>query len=49
MIELLKAKDYYGFLAAGWVLLVNGHPYHFTGKTAKKDADAAYKVFMEKS
>lgn len=45
MIELLKANKYYGFHATGWVVLVNGHPYHFTGDTAKKDADAAVKSF----
>lgn len=45
MIELLIANKYYGFRATGWVLLVNGQPYHFTGGTAKKDADAAVEAF----
>ena len=37
-VETLKAKDYYGSHATGTVVLVNGQPSHFTGKTAKKDA-----------
>jgi hypothetical protein len=45
MIEILKATKYYGFKSSGWVVLVNGHPYHFTGTTAKKDADAAVEAF----
>lgn len=45
MIELLKAKKYYGFHATGWVVLVNGYPYHFTGDGAKSDAEFAVKAF----
>lgn len=45
MIELLKANKYYGFHASGWVVLVNGSPYHFTGKTAKADAEKSVSAF----
>lgn len=48
MVELLKANKYYGFRAKGWVLLVNGQPYHFTGKTAKRDAEEAMEKFEER-
>lgn len=38
MIEWMPARNYYGRHATGVVVLVNGTPHHFTGKTARKDA-----------
>lgn len=40
MIERLSARSYYGPHATGWVVLVNGHPTHFTGRTAAADSRA---------
>lgn len=43
MVELIAARDYYGRHATGTVVLVNGFPSHFVGRSARKDALA----FME--
>lgn len=40
MLELISGKKYYGKFGTGWVVLVNGHPTHFTGLTAKAEAKA---------
>lgn len=37
----MAAKHYYGDHATGVVLLVNGFPRHFTGPTARLDAETA--------
>ena len=37
--ELISAKKYYGKHSRGWVCLINGHPYHFISKSAKKEAE----------
>ena len=29
MVEVIKARDYYHRPVRGWVLLVNGQPYHY--------------------
>lgn len=48
--ELLKAHIYYGRRSAtGWVLLVNGKPWHFTGRTGKRDAEAAQNEILSRS
>lgn len=39
MIELLKARKYYGKGRTGWVVLVYGCPHHFTGPDALKQAE----------
>ena len=39
--ELIKASHYYGRRTPGWVALIHGQPWHFTGSTGKKDAQAA--------
>lgn len=39
MIEILSAKAYYGPHATGHVVLVDGHPNHFTGKDSRKQAE----------
>ena len=39
--ELIKASRYYGGRISGWVVLANGQPYHFSGRTGKKDAQVA--------
>jgi len=39
--ELIKASRYYAKRISGWVVLVNGQPYHFGGLTGKKDAQVA--------
>lgn len=38
MCVLLKAKDYYGPHATGTVILVNGHPMHFTSPHEAKQS-----------
>lgn len=38
MYELIKASSYYHNKAPGWVVLINGNPYHFIGKQGKKEA-----------
>lgn len=44
MIETLKASTYYRRPTPGTVVLVNGAPTHFVGRTARADA----KYFAEK-
>jgi hypothetical protein len=39
--ELIKASHYYGRCTPGWVAVICGSPWHFTGRTGKKDAQAA--------
>ena len=43
MIEVLKARDYYGRHAVGIVVLVNGHPVHFTGARSRAEASVFVK------
>lgn len=45
MVELIAARDYYGRHATGTVVLLNGFPSHFVGRSARKDALA----FMERA
>lgn len=39
--ELIKASHYYGRRSPGWVAVIHGQPWHFSGRTGKKDAQAA--------
>ena len=41
MSYLMKASAYYGRTTPGWVAVVHGYPWHFTGRTGKKEAEAA--------
>ena len=36
MAFLMKASDYYGRKTPGWVAVIHGYPWHFTGTTGKK-------------
>ena len=36
--ELVKAESYYHRRTPGWVALINGLPWHFFGRGAKRDA-----------
>lgn len=38
MNRAMPAKDYYGKGAAGWVVLLNNKPRHFTGPNARAEA-----------
>lgn len=47
-VEIMSARKYYGAHSIGKVVLVDGRPNHFTGKTAAADAKAfAKKVSMQ--
>lgn len=48
MIEVLKARKYYGPHAVGCVLLVDGHPWHFTGTDSFSAAKKAEKESKQK-
>lgn len=39
--ELVKASVYYGRVAPGWVALIGGQPWHFVGRTGRREALAA--------
>ena len=41
MHYLIKASTYYRNRAPGWVAVLHGYPWHHTGPTAKRDAEAA--------
>lgn len=46
---LMKAHHYYGRRSPGWVAVIGGQPWHFTGRTGKKDATAAVEKVTEKA
>jgi hypothetical protein len=37
-MHLIKASVYYGRRTPGWVVLQHGYPWHFCGRTGKRDA-----------
>jgi hypothetical protein len=39
MAYLVKASTYYGRTTPGWVAVVHGYPWHFSGRTGKKEAE----------
>jgi hypothetical protein len=38
MMELIKASAYYKRRTPGWVVLQHGYPWHFSGRTGRRDA-----------
>jgi hypothetical protein len=41
MHYLIRSREFYRNQAPGWVAVIHGQPWHFTGPTAKKEAEAA--------
>ena len=35
---LFKASEYYGRRSVGWIVLIQGQPWHFFGRNGKKEA-----------
>ena len=41
MHYIMKASAYYGRKGPGWIAVLYGYPWHHTGPTGKRDAQAA--------
>lgn len=38
---IIKASAYYSRKSPGWIAVLHGYPWHHTGPTGKRDAQAA--------